>query len=95
MTVYLKTITYEKDADQVADMKWKEGHNEVFIDNARNESVLKRINHLLPAAQKTLQESRGYVISDYQDVLESNWVNELKNEFTINVDEAVLSSLFQ
>ena len=95
MTVFLKTVTYEKDAKQLADMKWKEGHNEVTIDNTRNESVLKRINRILPAAQKTLQESRGYVISDYQDVLESNWVNELKNEFTINVDEAVLSSLYQ
>jgi peptidyl-prolyl cis-trans isomerase SurA len=95
LTVYLKTVVYENDAEQVAGLKWKEGHNDVILDKVKTESVVRRINYLLPAGQKTLKESRGYVISDYQDVLENEWVNSLKAEFPIKINEDVLSSLYK
>jgi len=95
LTVYLKTIVYENDAEQVAHLKWKKGHHEVTLDKVNSESVITRVNRLLPAGQKTLKESRGYVISDYQDVLENEWVNSLKAEFPIKINEEVLSSLYK
>ncbi len=94
-TVYLKTAVYEKGANQLAGLKWKEGHNDVILDKVKTESVVRRINRLIPAGPKTLKESRGYVISDYQDVLEKEWVNSLKAEFPVKINEDVLSSLYK
>ena len=42
---------------------------------------------VLPAAPKTLDECRGKLVNDYQQYLEQNWVNELKKEFTVKVNQ--------
>lgn len=42
-----------------------------------------KVNKVLPAGEKTLDECKGKVINDYQQYLEQNWVEELKKEFTI------------
>ncbi|MFY0483935.1 peptidylprolyl isomerase [Flavobacterium sp. PLA-1-15] len=46
-----------------------------------------RVNKVLPAGDKTLEECKGKVVNDYQQYLEENWVSDLKKEFTINVNK--------
>lgn len=46
-----------------------------------------RVNKVLPAAEKTLEECKGKVVNDYQQYLEENWVSDLKKEFTISVNK--------
>ena len=52
-----------------------------------------RVNKVLPAGEKTLEESKGKAINDYQQYLEENWVSDLKKEFTINVNKAVFEKV--
>lgn len=92
-TVFVEDYMYEKDNTEVAHMKWKEGQSEVLVDQVRNEATIKYINKLLPARAKTMKEARGYIISDYQTVLEQQWVKTLKDEFDVNIDDGILSSL--
>ena len=49
----------------------------------------------LKAATKTLKEARGYVIADYQEHLEEEWIATLRNEFPINVNQEVLKQLIK
>jgi peptidyl-prolyl cis-trans isomerase SurA len=46
-----------------------------------------------PSTVKSLSEARGYVIADYQDELETEWIKELKNTYPIKVDQKVLKSI--
>ena len=46
-----------------------------------------------PAGAKELSECKGKVISDYQQYLENHWVDELKKEFTININKDVFSKV--
>lgn len=46
-----------------------------------------RVNKVLPAASKTLEECKGKVVNDYQQYLEENWVTDLKKEFTISINK--------
>lgn len=48
---------------------------------------------VLPAQAKKFDEARGRVINDYQQYLESHWVNELKKDVKINVDDTVLAKI--
>ncbi|WP_258928901.1 hypothetical protein [Flavobacterium davisii] len=48
---------------------------------------------ILPAKQKELEETKGKVISDYQQYLEDNWVSELKKEFKVNINNNVFEKL--
>lgn len=43
--------------------------------------------------QKTLEEARGYVVSDYQDYLEKQWDAELRSKYPLTVNDKVLKSL--
>jgi peptidyl-prolyl cis-trans isomerase SurA len=52
-----------------------------------------RVNKVLPAGEKSLEDCKGKVINDYQQFLEENWVSDLKKEFTINVNSAVFEKV--
>ena len=52
-----------------------------------NYYFIANIKSLLPAGPKTLEESKGRVINDYQQYLEANWVKELKKEFKVEVNQ--------
>ena len=42
---------------------------------------------------KTLDEARGYVVAEYQDVLEKDWNAQLRAKYPVKVDEAVFKSM--
>lgn len=44
---------------------------------------------------KTLKEARGYVVADYQDLLERNWVQALQEKYPIEVNDRVYNSLLK
>ena len=43
--------------------------------------------------QKTLKEAKGYVVSDYQDQLETAWKKELRAKYPLKVNKKVFKSL--
>ncbi|RAK22595.1 peptidyl-prolyl cis-trans isomerase SurA [Flavobacterium aquaticum] len=46
-----------------------------------------------PAGAKELTECKGKVISDYQQYLENHWVDELRKEFSININQDVFAKV--
>ncbi|TNJ45715.1 peptidylprolyl isomerase [Tamlana fucoidanivorans] len=55
--------------------------------------VLVKVNDILPKTQKTLDEARGAVISDYQAYKEEQWVNELAQKYKVVVNQDVLEQV--
>jgi peptidyl-prolyl cis-trans isomerase SurA len=45
--------------------------------------------------QKSFNEARGDVISDYQNELDDEWINTLKKKYPVQVDEKVLQSIIK
>lgn len=54
-----------------------------------------KVDALLPSAPKSLNDSRGFVIADYQTVLEEEWIAELKSRYEVVRDEKVFESLIK
>ena len=65
------------------------------INNGLKMTTFKIIESVIPPGHKTLREARGYIISDYQDILEKRWVTELKDEYKVKVKKRTLKSLIQ
>ncbi|WP_290799265.1 peptidylprolyl isomerase [Flavihumibacter sp. UBA7668] len=42
---------------------------------------------------RTFQDARGYVLNDYQNQVEENWIRELKKTYPVKVNKSVLNSL--
>ena len=92
INVMSKSGMYEEDYDVLSEYKnLSKGVSNVvtkdkyfFVVNVLDEK---------PAGAKELSECKGKVISDYQQYLESNWVNELKKEFNIAINQEVFEKV--
>lgn len=52
-----------------------------------------KVNALLPKTNKTFDEAKGKVISDYQNALEAKWLDSLKERYVVKVNENVLDKV--
>jgi peptidyl-prolyl cis-trans isomerase SurA len=69
--------------------------SETEYNKGANTATFLKIEEILPEAEKSLDEARGYVIADYQDYLERRWINQLKQEYKVEVNEDVFASLIK
>ncbi len=72
-------------------LKFETGISEIIKDGEYY--FVTKVNKTLPAGPKTLEECKGKVINDYQQYLEENWVKDLKNEFKVEVNQAVFEKV--
>lgn len=84
--------TFELDHSSLpSNLKLKEGVSKIYKHNDAFH-VLK-IKEILPAQTKTLEEAKGAVITDYQEQLEKEWINNLRNRFKVEVNESVFKNM--
>ena len=75
-------------------MEWKAGAlSQSESDPRGRHTKFVKIEEILPASSKTLDEARGYIVADYQDYLESQWVEQLRKEYKVKVNQKVFDSL--
>ena len=92
---------------QINSKKFLRGENE-YIDNVQwkagiaKDIVLKDgsyiiidIHKLIPSGAKELNETRGKVISDYQNLLEKEWLLDLKSKYVVKINMEILYSLIK
>lgn len=93
-----EAFTYEKNRNvppPMAKAKWEAGALSANEPTRINTIKIYKFEEILPPATKTLEEARGYVVADYQDYLEKEWVEELKNEYRVKVNHKTFESLIK
>ena len=88
--------TFEKGKNKDLNYIWKAGS----LTNAKTDPVTKtitftKVEEIIPPTPKTLDEARGYALADYQDYLEKQWLEKLKTEYPVKIDEAVFKNLIK
>lgn len=73
------------------DFQFKTGISEIYKHNKA--FVVVQVKDILPQTQKTLDEAKGAVISDYQTYKEENWLKELGDKYKIVVNKDVLNKV--
>jgi len=91
-TIYIKEEKYSKGDNPITDsIEWKTG---IFVKSlGTNNLILINIKEVLSPEPKLLSEARGQIISDYQDFLEKEWLNELHSTYSITVDRELFEKL--
>jgi peptidyl-prolyl cis-trans isomerase SurA len=80
----------------VNNLPWKKGSISATEINKRDLSHnFLKVEKILPPSPKTLKEARGYVVADYQDHLEREWVKELKKTYDIKINDEVFQTLIK
>ncbi|MDO7173820.1 peptidylprolyl isomerase [Mariniflexile sp. AS56] len=70
---------------------FEEGISKVYKHT--NGYVLVQVKEVLPETEKSLEEAKGLVISDYQNYKEAKWLKELAAKYHVVVNEAALKSV--
>ncbi len=81
--------------------KWEKGANPVVDYYIWNQPEPENFNSelyfvrgdMIPPEPKTLEEARGLYVSDYQKVLEDNWIKELRKKHKIKVNKKLLKTI--
>lgn len=86
----------ENGSKELAGMNWEENaQSTLHFNKDKNTYEFKKIAALLPKTPKSLDEARGYVIADYQEYLENNWVKTLQSQFEVKVNWDVFNNLIK
>lgn len=90
--VSVEEIVVEKDSELIADLKLKDGEVGKLTVTPKPATFYAYVEMVQPSL-KTIDEAKGYVIADYQDFLEKEWIKNLTNKYPIKVNKKVLKSL--
>jgi peptidyl-prolyl cis-trans isomerase SurA len=83
---------YEKGRSETIDkLSWEKGWKELSADNEKPGFVY--IVKIHKPGPKKLEETRGLVISDYQDYLEKEWVKQLRKKYPVTVNHDVIARI--
>ena len=87
---------YERGHKELAGYKFKKKSLSLVEKNERKKQVeFKKIASIQARTLKTMREARGYIVADYQDYLEKQWVNKLRNSYDIKINDEVLNSIIK
>lgn len=90
-----ESLAEQGNNESYKDMVWKTGKTSKAVTTKDNKVTFMKIDEILPPEQKPFDKARGYVVADYQDKLEKEWVEELANKYKIAVAEDVFNSLIK
>lgn len=84
---------YERGENKIIDkVDWKPG---LYRSDEQSGIWLVEIKKLIPPGQRSFQEARASVISDYQDEMEKNWLEDLHNRFPVAVNAKAKKLVFK
>lgn len=94
LSVEIYSFERSKAPDGLKEDKWRENAMTIATENPRSkEWTFYRITKIDPPADKTLKEARGYIVADYQDYLETKWVEELRKTYKVVLNKEVFEQL--
>ena len=88
INVMMNSGVFEEGSDALPKtMKYDVGVSDVFSEGEYY--FVTKVDKVMPAGVKTLEECKGKLINEYQQYLELRWVDDLKSEFTIKINNDV------
>ena len=93
LTLQLENGRFQKgESEWVDQVSWEPGATVIASDDRL---VLVHVEEIIPAGDQQLSEVKGQVISDYQEELEKQWISELRNKYTIEINQKVLRDIYE
>lgn len=86
--------TYEKGKNKELENLWRNGAmSEPKTDAGTKTTSFLKVQEMMPPGPKELNEARGYAVADYQDYLEKRWVEDLRKEYKVTLNQPVFDAL--
>jgi len=92
INVMVSNGVYEEGSNNIPKgTKMKEGISDVTKNGEYY--FVSKVNKVLPAGTKSLEDCKGKAINDYQQFLEENWISNLKAQYNVKVNNEVFDKI--
>ena len=92
---FSRKLAEEKAKKDYEPLPFEAGASTDLLMNGENQYRLKMVAKLIKPERKTMDEARGYIIADYQDELERQWIEELRKQYELDLNRDVFEGLIQ
>jgi peptidyl-prolyl cis-trans isomerase SurA len=92
--VSLQNFKLEKASMDPQDLPWEANSSKKELNEDGSISYYL-VDKVVGPELKKLSETRGYVISDYQNFLEKEWIERLKEKYEVNLNNEVFNALIK
>ena len=92
VNIMIKSGVFEEDYDVLSDFNANSNGITKIISKG-DYFFVSNVKDITPAEPKSIDECKGKLVSDYQQYLESNWVDDLKKEFNITINQDVFAHI--
>ncbi|GAA4818641.1 peptidylprolyl isomerase [Litoribaculum gwangyangense] len=89
--VFTQGILEENHQSIPKEFEFKKGLSKIYHHN--NSYVLIQVKDIFPESQKTFEEAKGSIISDYQTFKEENWLKQLSEKYPVVINQEVLKNV--
>jgi len=92
LAVKIQRRTFQQGDNKAVDQVWQRGPGTypVQLDGRYYSIIIKK---QLPAGPKKLSEARGQATSDYQNYLEKQWIEQLRTEYPVQLNQQEIDKL--
>jgi peptidyl-prolyl cis-trans isomerase SurA len=92
LNLQVKSGKFAKGDNEVVDkVEWKQGVSpDVQMDK---QVAFVNIRKVLPPAPKSLDEAKGLITADYQNVLEKEWISSLRAKYPVVIHQEVVDTI--
>lgn len=95
VTTELRMIE-KPNASQMTGVQWSAGSVSELKKLAENPIYnFSKVENIQKPQPKSLNEARGYIIADYQDYLEKEWVNALRAKYKVKINDEVVKGMIR
>lgn len=92
LAVAARKGVFSREEEEVINLaQWQTGVGKPF--SWKDKYVIVHVHKVLPTEPKKLEEIRGLLIADYQNFLEKQWVEELRQKYPVEVKRNLLQQL--
>ncbi|MDX1699898.1 MAG: peptidylprolyl isomerase, partial [Melioribacteraceae bacterium] len=74
-----------------SDFQFNEGVSKIYKHN--DSFVVARVSKVMPKNQMSLEDAMGRVVTDFQDLKEKLWIQNLRETYSVEVNEDVLNKV--
>jgi peptidyl-prolyl cis-trans isomerase SurA len=78
--------------DIIGKINWEKGVSKIVKDE-NGQSGFAIIHQLVGPEPKSLNEARGLITADYQNYLEKEWIEQLREKYPVTIHQAVLHEI--
>ena len=84
---------FAKGENEDVDNNWNPAISPNITSATSTKVTIVAVSKLLAPTPKSFVDSKGMVISDYQNYLEKQWIEALKGKYSISIDEKTLATI--